>query len=141
MAAITYTGNVIVLESSLEGTASDKLRGRIDRLAITLAAQGATLGDITAQILGFNEIYWAWCYNFVLNSTTVSQASVALDNTVALLTNAATSGQQGYVPLPTGATYTAPQYGFQNIYTYTGGATTPGNLTGVIYIEVYGRSL
>jgi hypothetical protein len=141
MAAITYTGNVIVLESSLEGTSSDKQRGRLDRLAITLASQGATLGDITAQILGFSEIYWIWSYNYVLNSTTLSQASVGLDNTVALLTNVATNGQQGYVPLPAGATYVAPQYGFQNIYTYTGGGTSPSNLTGVLYVEVFGRSL
>jgi len=139
MSQISYANNVVVLESNPEGTASDKLRGRIDRLAITLNTQGATLGDINAQVLGFYEIYWAWSYNFVLNSTTISQASVGLDNVIAVVYNQATSGQVGYVPPPAGTV--APYYGFQNIYTYTGGATSPTNLTGVLYIEVFGRSL
>ena len=142
MAAITYASNVIVLESSLEGTSSDKQRGRLDRLAITLSAQGTSQGDITAQILGYAEIYWAWCITYTLNSTTTSAASLGLDAQVATLYNQATQGQQGYVPLPsTGGPYLAQAGGFQNIYTYTGGGTSPSNLTGVIYVEVYGRSL
>jgi len=116
MAAIT-SANVVLLESSIEGTRQDKERGRLDRLAITLSGQGAALGDIPASVLGFAEIYWAWSFGYNASSSN-NQASVTID-----------------------ATTTTIGVMSQSILTYTAGSATPANLTGVLLVEVFGRSL
>jgi hypothetical protein len=59
MAAIT-SANVVVVKSWEDGDRSSKWTSSVRRLKITLAAQGATIGDIPAAALGFREIYDAY---------------------------------------------------------------------------------
>ena len=116
MAAITSSA-ITLLESSTEGTRQDKERGRLDRLAIVLSTQGATLGDIPASVLGFAEIYWAWCFGANISAAN-NQVSVTIDTTTTTI---------GVMS--------------QSILTYTAGSATPANITGTILVEVFGRSL
>ena len=116
MAAIASSA-VTLLESNPEGTRSGKERGRLDRVAIVLSAQGATLGDIPASVLGFAEIFWAWCVCANVGAAN-SQVSVAIDSTTTVI---------GVMS--------------QSILTYTQASASPANVTGTIVVEIYGRSL
>ena len=56
MAAITYA-NVNVIDSWERGSKSGKFTSLVQRVAVTLSAQGATAGDLPASAFGLAEVY------------------------------------------------------------------------------------
>ena len=112
MAAVAQS-DVTLHSNDLIGTASGKVIGARRRFSITMTANGATVGDLTAALLGFatTQIFTARAYRFVTAGLAEANINVTTDGT--------------------------------NIFTFTSidGSTAAANVTGTLYIEVEGTSL
>lgn len=116
MAAIT-TANVTLLDSEnySVGTASGKLVEHRIRVSIALTAQGGTAGDIPAAVLGYAQIYRVSLIMFLTAGPANANVGVTID---------------AYASTNNILTFTA-----------TDAATGAANVTGTLYIEVWGRSV
>ena len=119
MAAVTQSA-VTILRSWEDGSRSGKYTQACRQCVVTLAAQGATTGDIPAALFNLAEIHEAYAFGIV-NGGAVSGVDVALDGV--LTVNQST----GVLPAATG------------ILTLSYSTGNPANATGVIFLTVYGR--
>ena len=120
MAAIT-SANVQVLETTDVISKALKSFGVRRKLAITLAAQGGTAGDIPASALGLKQITSTRTYAAYIGSAWVGNAPTFIGNSTSTLL------QDGNYIFPVDLTQATDA-----------SRANPANITGVLDVEVEG---